>query len=127
MQQLGETRQSMTKGLMQRIEGIINERKEKEFYILVHAKPQSNNQFIIRQKIIILNQRPPEMLACMLFKVDNANGRLTLEWALPGDWPTQAVEQGEHVPEVVASYNKLEDGLKWRMNVLQEEVKASTA
>lgn len=104
-QELGETRQAMTKRLMQYLEEIIDKNKawEDKYYILVHAKPFPNQPKLINQKILIMKQKPCMMLACMLFGVDNKRGVLTLEWALPGDWPTYAVGQGEPVPETIAS------------------------
>ena len=47
------------------------------------------------------------MLSCILFGVDNKTGTLTLEWSLPGDWPTWSVGgTQEPVPEVIASINE---------------------
>ena len=38
------------------------------------------------------------------FGVDNASGTLTLEWALPGDWPTWAVGgSNEPILETIAA------------------------
>jgi hypothetical protein len=105
-QELGETRQAMTKRLMKDLEDIINEHKERKgkYYVLVHAKPWPKNRNIIKIKLILLNERPQMMLSCLLFGVDNASGKLTLEWALPGDWPTWAVGgTNEPVPETIAS------------------------
>lgn len=107
-QELGETRQAMTKRLMQYLDEIINKNKswDEKYYILVHAKPFPNQPKLINQKLLIMKQKPSMMLACMLFGVDNKRGVLTLEWALPGDWPTYAVGHGEPVPETIASIDK---------------------
>jgi hypothetical protein len=108
-QQLGETRQAMTKRLMLDLEDAINKFKdEKEkYYILVHAKPSPMNRNIIRIKPIALRNKPPMMLSCLLFGIDNREGKLTLEWALPGDWPTWSVGgTNEPVPETIASINE---------------------
>ena len=53
-QQLGETRQAMTKTLMKDIEGIINELKhlDYKYYILVHAKPHHLDKQKIKIKIV---------------------------------------------------------------------------
>lgn len=106
-QQLGETRSEMTRDLMQKdIEPLINKLKDRreKYYILVHAKPTPGNRQVIWKKIIVMQEKPSMMLSCMLFGVDNAKGELTLEWALPGDWPTWAVEgKSEPIPEVIAS------------------------
>jgi hypothetical protein len=105
-QKLGETREAMGRGLMKHIEGAVNKfsNVDGKYYLLVHAKPFPNHPTIIKQKIVALRQKPPMMLSCMLFGVDNAEGKLTLEWALPGDWPTWAVGgTNEPVPEVIAS------------------------
>lgn len=105
-QQLGETRQAMTKTLMKDLESIINKFKDKEnkYYILFHAKPWPNKPNVIKIKPIAMDNKPPMMLSCLLFGVDNATGVLTLEWALPGDWPTWSVGgTNEPVPEVIAS------------------------
>ena len=108
-QQLGETRQAMTKTLMKDIESIMNELKDRKdkYYILVHAKPSPWNQKQIVIKIIKgIPIKPHMMLSCMLFGVDNQKGELTLEWSLPGDWPTWAVEgTNEPIPETIASVN----------------------
>jgi len=106
-QQLGETRTAMTKDLMQKdLEPLINKLKDKreKYYILIHAKPVPGNRQIIWKKIIVMNVKPSMMLSCMLFGVDNASGTLTLEWALPGDWPTWAVGgSNEPILETIAA------------------------
>ena len=113
VQELGETRQAMTRGVMTRLEKIINEVDRDEFYVLVHAKPFPNNPKIIKMKYLIMSQRPSMMLSCMLFHIDNKKGKLFLEWSLPGDWPTWSVEgTNEPVPETVASYDRLDKKLK---------------
>jgi hypothetical protein len=108
-QQLGETRQAMTKRLMQDIDGIINELKhlDYKYYILVHAKPYPNDKTRIKIKIVKgIPIKPHMLLSCMLFGVDNKRGILTLEWSLPGDWPTWSVGgTNEPVPETIASIN----------------------
>jgi|SRR5271170_159378 len=111
MQQLGETRQEMTRGLMKRIEKIINSHQDfaDKYYIWVHAKPDRKDRTIIREKIMITKVKPKMMLSTMLFGVDNREGKLTLEWALAGDWPTMDTGSvGEPVPEVIESFNELQ-------------------
>jgi hypothetical protein len=113
-QQLGETRQAMTKTLMRDLEKWINQNKNKKgkYYILVHAKPWPKNPNIIKIKPIAFDKKPPMMLSCLLFGIDNDTGTLTLEWALPGDWPTWAVGgTQEPVPETIASINA--SGIKY--------------
>lgn len=108
-QQLGETRQEMTKKLMKDLEEVINKYKDKKskYYVLVHAKPWPNYPNVIKIKILAMDVKPHMMLSCLLFGVDNERGELTLEWALPGDWPTWSVGgTNEPVPEVIASVNK---------------------
>jgi hypothetical protein len=108
-QQLGETRQAMTKRLMKDLEEAINKYKDRDekYYILVHAKPWPKNPSVIKIKLMAMNVKPHMMLSCLLFGVDNKEGKLTLEWALPGDWPTWSVEgTNEPVPEVIASVTK---------------------
>jgi hypothetical protein len=105
-QELGETRQAMTKRLMGDIEDVINKYKGRteKYYILVHAKPWPKNPNVIKIKLIPTNAKPRMLLSCMLFGVDNSSGKLTLEWSLPGDWPTWSVGgTNEPVPEVIAS------------------------
>lgn len=104
-QQLGETRQAMTKRLMKDIEDVINKYKDKDhFYVLVHAKPWPDNPQMIKIKILPMNVKPSMMLSCMLFEVENRSGTLKLCWSLPGDWPTWSVGgSNEPVPEVIAS------------------------
>lgn len=105
-QELGETRQAMTKRLMMDLEEIINANKHREgkYYILFHAKPWPKNPNIIKIKPIGFTKKPQMMLSCLLFGIDNQTGTLTLEWALPGDWPTWSVGgTNEPVPETIAS------------------------
>lgn len=108
-QQLGETRQAMTKTLMKDLESIIEKFKDKDqiYYVLFHAKPWPNNPSVIKIKSFAMYTKPSMMLSCLLFSVDNKSGKLALEWALPGDWPTWSVGgTNEPVPEVIASINK---------------------
>ena len=113
MQELGETRQAMTRDLMKRVEKIINETDLDEFFILVHGKPFPNHPKIIKMKFLIMNQKPSMMLSCMLFRIDKKKGKLVLEWILPGDWPTWSMEgANEPMPETIASYDRLDKKLK---------------
>ena len=118
-QQLGETRQAMAKTLMKDIENVVNkysDRKDK-YWILVHGKPFKDAPGVIKIKIVPTNVKPPMMLACILFEVDNQSGKLVLCWSLPGDWPTWAVGgTNEPVPEVIGSINEL--GLKYDIDTL---------
>lgn len=106
-QELGETRKAMTKTLMStHLESIINKYKDmkEKYYVLFHAKPYPNIPNVIRIKPMAMSFRPRMMLSCVLFGVDNETGKLTLEWALPGDWPTWSVGgTNEPVPETIAS------------------------
>lgn len=115
MQELGETRQQMTRDLMKRIEKIINETPKDKYYILVHGKPFPNTPNVIKMKYVIIDRKPSMMLSCMLFEVDNRKGTLKLLWALPGDWPVLSVDQDEPVPETIASYNRLDKFIKLKM------------
>jgi hypothetical protein len=114
-QQLGETRTAMSKRLMLDIEETVNKysKETEKYFILVHAKPFSCNNKMIKIKIIApIPGKPRMMLSCMLFGVDNRSGKLTLEWSLPGDWPTWSVGgTNEPVPEVIASIDK--SGVKY--------------
>lgn len=110
-QQLGETRTAMAKTLMRDIGKIIDlpacKKIDGKFYILVHAKPYPFEHNKIKIKQIVMTQKPSMMLSCMLFGCDNRTGTLTLEWSLPGDWPTWSVGgTNEPVPEVIASVTK---------------------
>jgi len=109
-QEIGETRQAMTKRLMKDVEDIIEKYKSKEgkYYILVHGKPWPNHPNVIKIKLIPMNIKPKMMLSCILFGVDNKEGKLTLEWSLPGNWPTWSVGgKNEPVPETIASIKKV--------------------
>jgi len=120
-QELGETRIAMGKRLMKDIEDVINKYKDKreEYYILVHAKPWPSNPNIIKIKLIPTNLKPPMMLSCMLFGVDNASGKLILYWSLPGSWPTWSCEgKNEPIPEVAASIKKAADDSKVNVDFL---------
>lgn len=108
-QQLGETRMAMTKKLMEDIEKIRNvdlcKKQNEKYYIMFHAKPYPNQVNLIKIKpFVIFKTKPSMMLSCILFGVDNQKGQLTLEWSLPGDWPTWAVGgTNEPIPETIAS------------------------
>ena len=123
-QQLGETRTALTRTLMsQHIPDAISKCKHlrDKYYILVHAKPfpahmQDVNVKVkgvmvgtdknkIKMSIIAgIPTKPHMMLSTILFGVDNQKGILTLEWALPGDWPTWSVGgTNEPIPETIAS------------------------
>ena len=118
-QELGETRQAMTKRLMKDVEDMVNKYKHKteKYYILVHAKPFPHSPNLIKIKMIPMNVKPSMMLSCLLFGVDNQRGVLTLEWSLPGDWPTWSVGgTSEPVPEVIASVNQ--SGVKYHYDDL---------
>lgn len=107
-QELGETRQAMTKRLMLDLEECINKYKDKTepYWILVHAKPWPKNPNVIKIKLVPTNIKPRMLLSCMLFGVDNQQGKLTLDWCLPGDWPTWSVGgTNEPIPETIASIN----------------------
>jgi hypothetical protein len=109
-QELGETRKEMTKRLMKDVEDVINKYKnlEGKYYILVHAKPWPNFPTVIKIKLIPMNVKPKMMLSCILFGVDNSTGTLTIEWVLPGNWPTWSCEgTNEPVPETIGSINEL--------------------
>ena len=109
-QELGETRQAMTKTLMHDLEKVIDKYKDKseKYYVLVHAKPWPKNPNVIKIKLIPTNLKPPMMLSCLLFGVDNKAGKLTLEWCLPGSWPVWSVEGTmEPIPETIASLDAL--------------------
>lgn len=131
-QLLGETRVELTRTLMsEHIPDAIEKCKhiKGKYYILVHAKPfpeHMDNVGLrvkgvmvpqekrkIKQQIICgIPAKPNMMLSCILFGVDNDKGVLTLEWALPGDWPTWAVGgTNEPIPETIASINQ--SGIKY--------------
>jgi hypothetical protein len=112
-QELGETRLAMTKRLMKDIEEIIEleqcKKQEKKYYIVFHAKPWPTRPDIIKMKrMVVLHRKPPMMLSCLCFGVDNKTGTLTIEYALPGSWPTWAMEgANEPIPEVIGSLKEL--------------------
>jgi len=112
-QQLGETRREMGTRLMKDLEQIIEmdrcKKIEGKYYVIFHAKPYPNNPNLIKVKrMVVEHKKPPMMLSCMCFGVDNKSGVLTLEWALPGSWPTWSVGgTNEPVPEVIGSLKEL--------------------
>jgi|SRR6185437_12229734 len=112
-QQLGETRQAMARRLMKDIEEIIDmdqcKKQEEKYYIVFHAKPYPNDQRLIKMKrLVIFKHKPPMMLSCLCFGVDNKKNQLTIEYALPGSWPTWSMEgTNEPVPEVIGSLKEL--------------------
>jgi hypothetical protein len=132
-QQLGETRVALTRTLMtEHIPDAIEKCKhiQGKYYILVHAKPfpEHTNSLAfkcrgervpmdkkkIKQSIVAgIPIKPHMMLSTILFGVDNQKGILTLEWALPGDWPTWSVGgTNEPIPETIASIK--ESGIKYQ-------------
>lgn len=115
MQELGETREQMTRDLMKRIESIIETTKCDDYYILVHAKPFPQHPQMIKIKYLIMDRKPSMMLSCLLFHVNNKKGKLELCWALPGDWPVWACGgMNEPVAETIASYDRLDKKLKFQ-------------
>jgi len=107
-QELGETRQAMTKQLMADLEKVINQYKDKRepYWVLIHAKPWPKNPQIIKIKLVPTSIKPPMMLSCMCFEVNNVEGKLLMNWVLPGDWPTWSVGgTNEPIPETIASIN----------------------
>lgn len=126
MQTLGETREALTRDLMKNIEDIINKTKHEKYYILVHGKPFPDHRNVIKMKYLIMDRKPSMMLACMLFSVDNSKGKLVLEWSLAGDYPVRYVGEGKPVPETIASYERLDKGLKFYSNKFFEDSKLSS-
>lgn len=131
-QLLGETRIELTRTLMKELipDAISKCRHIKgKYYILVHAKPcpqqmDEVNLSVkgvaipfgkrkIKQSIIYgIPTKPHMMLSTLLFGMDNDTGELTIEWALPGDWPTWSVGgTNEPIPETIASVNA--SGIKY--------------
>jgi hypothetical protein len=112
-QQLGETRQAMAKRLMKDLEEIIDmepcKKRDDKYYVVFHAKPYPNHPGIIKMKrMVIFHKKPPMMLSCLCFGVDNQKNELTIEYALPGSWPVWSVGgTNEPVPEVLGSLNEL--------------------
>jgi hypothetical protein len=104
-QELGETSQAMTAGLMKKIHRIVEQDvlKEKKYYILVHAKPSFMNKKLIKQGLVVCKQKPPQMLSTLLFRVDRETNEVVLEWALPGDWPKHQVENTGAFDETIMS------------------------
>ena len=112
-QELGETRTAMGKRLMKDLEEIIAmdkcKKQEEKYYVLFHAKPWPDRPDIIKiKRMVIFHRKPPMMLSCLCFGVDNKSGILTLEYALPGSWPVYTVGgTNEPIPEVLGSLNEL--------------------
>ncbi len=112
-QELGETRIAMGKRLMKDIEEIMElpqcKKAECKYYILFHSKPFPNQSAMIKIKpMVIFHVKPSMMLSCICFGVDNKSGKLTLEWSLPGSWPTWSCEgTQEPIPEVIGSLKEL--------------------
>lgn len=106
-QQLGETRQAMTKDLMQKtLEKIMRDYKhlKGKYYVLFHAKKYPNSETMIYIKPIVLTQMPPAMLGTLVFGVDNSTGVLTIERVLPLDRPIDEINApSTPVKEVVDS------------------------
>jgi hypothetical protein len=112
-QEIGETRKQMGKRIMKDLEDIIEHPKcrdvREKYYVVFHAKPWPKYPNVIKiKKMVVFHKKPPMMLSCMCFGVDNASGVLTLEWALPGSWPVWSVGgTNEPVPEVLGSLKEL--------------------
>jgi|GEM_PF-3535388 hypothetical protein len=131
-QELGETRLEMTRDLMRiHLENAINKCKhlKGKYYVLFHTKPFPENlqncafkvkgvlvgteKKKIKQQVIYgIPIKPHMMLSTLLFGVNNDTGEITIEWALPGDWPTWAVGgTNEPIPETIASIK--ESGIQY--------------
>lgn len=89
---IGDVRSELQRSVIASLERVVeaNQTKHDQYFILVHANADPEmaartGQRSFRTRIMILNRRPPKMLGCMLFFVDNKKSDVELEWVLPLD------------------------------------------
>jgi hypothetical protein len=89
---IGDVRSELQRAVINQLERVVdgNQDRYEQYYILVHANADpvlamKHGRRAFRTKIMILKERPPKMLGCMLFFVDNKKSDVQLEWVLPLD------------------------------------------
>jgi hypothetical protein len=89
-QEIGETRQEMTKDLLEDKlwKWASDAHKDKgldEFWILISYRPDMYLLGVMREGVVITNRKPPHMLNSMCFHVVWSQGLIESEWILPQD------------------------------------------
>ena len=101
---IGDVRQEMKKNLSALIQEIREERHDKpNYYIFVGAKIPDVRHSIIKQGIVIMEERPQVQLGTILVYIDNEKGTWRLEWCFPLDAvkPDFALENSDGYSELI--------------------------
>jgi len=97
-------RNELTEDLQRRVSGVIEERKHKpNYYILVASQVDNMNTDVIKNKLILLKDKPDPVVGTILFYVDNRKGELIRLWVLPRDvmQPDSMINQaGDYSDEI---------------------------
>lgn len=87
---MGDVRQQMASDLMKSLEEVVNRKADyrEPYYILIatHKDPGKKGD-VIKEKILLLSEKPGKLLGTILFRIDNVRGDATIEWILPLDIP----------------------------------------
>lgn len=97
--ELGEIRRQLTDDLAVNVDRAINECPRRKFYILIYARVEGT---LIKNKIILLSQRPLPLLGTILLHVDKHKGIMKRIWVLPRDVPLGGVQLIGEPVEMVA-------------------------
>ena len=101
---IGDVRQEMKANLSALIQKIREERHDKpNYYIFVGAKLDGMNSDVLRQGIVITQERPEVQLGTILVYIDNKKGTWSLEWCFPLDAqaPGFALEKSDGYSELI--------------------------
>ncbi len=109
MQEMGETREPMSKDCWEdanRLAEMYSEKLEGDFWILFAAKPHVNQPNALVMGWEVIAKRPPKaMVGVMVFKWCSADKRLEVETdlSLPFDVPLSETELSSDSKDVIAS------------------------
>jgi len=99
----GDCRTQMKADLLKSLEEILNRKANygQVYFILVyaHVDPAIPGGRAIKERILILPEKPQRLLGTICFRIDPVGGDATIEWVLPLDIPTPAIlhtEAGNH-------------------------------
>ena len=101
---IGDVRKEMKDNLSALIQTIREDRQDKpNYYIYVGAKLNDPNKDVIKQGIVITEQRPEFQLGTILVYINNEKGTWGLEWCFPLDAavPDFALENSDGYSELI--------------------------
>lgn len=98
-QEIGETREKMSKDLLEDklwkwAEDAHKEKKLDEFWIVISHSPDVFLCNVMREGVVITNKKPPHMVNSMCFHVVWSQGKIEPEWILPRDIGVDIPELG---------------------------------